>query len=395
MLLVLFSMAAMADVSEERIQNIRFSGKEDVHLMSMEHAIVKDSGIQMRVSADRGSLIEFNNVNVVNEWSFEFMFKNLNLNYPEAAGIYLWYTDEKVKSGHFNGIDGDFSGLMTGIEFLGRGLEIVLGTNDGKEIPHYTEDVVVLRDSVNPGRFRNVDNFRVKVISTEKNYKVEIYNDNELVYDNLRFIETPILGPRGGHKYFSISTQYHKVPMDKMFVLKNIQAYIRTENDAYDPYKIHSEQPSEVPRYGTDIEHPSKEVQHMISAVEHMMAYLKNILGIPGGSTVIENTLDAKNAAITLQTQIRGILSNIEQMSEQLRENGTTIIGAKLGNLEIDVRNLKRSIFETQHIVNDWGTRINKMHNKMLLLFLAAFAVYIVLFMLTRRRTEDPHKKDI
>lgn len=394
MLLAAFFVAIKADYNETKIGDIRFIDKEDLKLVSLDHAIAKKEGIQMRVSADKGSLVDFNHMNTKDEWSFEFKFKNLHLNYPEFAGIYLWYTDQKMHSGDFNGVNNRFSGLMTGIEFLGRGLEIVLGANDGKEVPRHPDDIIILRDTVNPERFRDVNDFRIKVISTKKNFKVEVYDDERLLYDNLRFIEAPILGPREGKKYFSISTQYHKVPMDKIFVIRDIQSYERTESREYDPYKVHSEAPRDLPRYGTDIDHPSKEVQYMISAVEHMMAYLRSILGHPGGSTVLESAMDAKNAVISQQKQIREILTNTDNLSESLKQNGTKIIGTKIGDLELEVRNLQRSLFETQHLINEWENKMSRMNNNIILVFIIVAVVSLAVLVLIRKKTEAIVKKE-
>ncbi|ELQ74039.1 putative Concanavalin A-like lectin/glucanase protein [Trachipleistophora hominis] len=394
MLLAVFIAAIRAGFNETKIENIKYVNDEDKRLLSFDHAIAKNEGIQMRVSAERGSLVDFKNINTKDEWSFEFTFKNLHLNYPEFAGIYLWYTDQKIHSGDFNGVNNKFSGLMTGIEFLGRGLEIVLGSNDGKETPKHPDDIIILRDTVNPERFRDVNDFRIKVISTKKNFKVEIYDGERLLYDNLRFIEAPILGPREGNKYFSISTQYHKVPADKIFFIRDIQLYERIETEEYDPYLIRAEAPRDLPRYGTDIDHPSKEVQHMISAVEHMMAYLRSILGHPGGSTVLESAMDAKNAVISQQKQIREILGNTDHLLESLKQNGTRIIGSKIGDLELEVKSLQRSLYETQHLINEWGLKMSRMNNNIILVFVIVALISIAVLMLVRRKTESIVKKD-
>lgn len=376
----------LATYNEQELHEIRYKGKEDLKLIGLENAIVKDDGIKMRISADKGSMINFKNKNTSDEWSFEFTFDNPRFKYPEFGGIYMWYTDERIKPGHLIGIDGKFTGIMAGLEFLGKGLQIVIGSNEEKnKRVEYTEDFILHRDTVNPSRFKDVENFRLKVISTEKNFKIEVYDGDRIVYDNLRFLDTPILGSRKSGKYFGITTYYHKASSNKNFFIKNVVTHSRSESHEYDPYKIEADDIKDDPRLEDEIDLSSKEIQHLISNVEHMMAYLRNILGKPGGSTVYQSTLDAKTAVIGQQSHIREMLKQMDNLNNLIKLNGTQILGSKIGEMEIELKNLKRTLFETQHMIGELGVKSNKMSNNILLVICVAFILSFVFYSLSRK----------
>merc|ERR1711917_106422 len=105
------------------------------------------------------------------------------------------------------------------------------------------------------------------------------------------------------------------------------------------------------------IDPTSSEVQHLISNVEHMMTYLKTILGRPGGSTVYENTSDAKNAVISQHKILNGVLDEIRSVKSAVKKTGTEILGAKVGEMEKELRTIKRTLYETQHMISELGTR--------------------------------------
>lgn len=382
-----------ATFDEEAIQTLRFTSNNDLANIGLENAIVQDGAIKMRASADRGSLIAFKEKNEADEWSMEFKFDDLKLKYPEFAGIYMWYTDERLSSGNVAGTDGNFKGIMTGIEFLGKGVQILIGGNQENKKMKDLDEITLHKDTINPARFKDVEEFRIKIISTKKNYKIEIYEKDRLVYDNLRFLETPVLGDRGKGKYFSITTNYQKVSSYKAFKVKDIMAQKRTEKDEYDPLKFEAEEYKDEPRLGHDIDFNSKEVQHMISNVEHMMAYLKSILGQPGGSTVYQSAYDAKIASFESQKMLMKLQTELEDLKSKIKQSGTQILGSKIGDVEMELRNVKRVMFETQNTLNELKDSLRSNHSSVLLVLFLIFVCAFVVYMFTRRE-RIPEKKN-
>lgn len=391
---VLFA-AIQGFYNEEPITQLQFKDKSDLVNLRLENVVVNDEGMKMRGSTDRGSLIVFKDKNNdADEWSFEFSFNHLDLKYPESAGIYLWYTDEEIKSGNVAGINGEMKGIMTGLEFLGHGLQIVIGANNKNEKMETLDDLLLHRDTINPRRFKDVNEFRFKVISTNKNYKVEIYENDKLLYDNLRFLETPVLGDRGRNKYFGITTKYRKVSSSKTFLIKNIQAYKRTETDEYDPMKFEAVDFKDEPRLGHEIDHTSNEVQHLISNVEHMMAYLKAVLGKPGGSTVYQSAYDAKFSAFETMGLVKKMRKEIDEVKKGLKESGTQIIGSKIGDLELEMRNLKRVLFDTQNTLSQVNRNMKSNHNSVIVVILMIAVVVFIVFIYTRKASSYGDKKN-
>lgn len=384
-ILVLILTISASYTLESPIENIKFLSGEDLTNLGLENAIVQDQSIKMRASADKGSLISFKEKNQSDEWSFEFKFDDLKLKYPEFSGIYLWYTDERINPGTIAGTDGKFTGIMAGIEFLGKGLQIIIGGNQENRPMENIDDIVLHKDTINPARFKDVEEYRVKIISTSKNFKIEIYEKDKLIYDNLRFLETPILGDRTKGKYFGITTYYQKVSSYKAFTIKDIQAYSRVEKEGYDPLKIHAADFEDEPRLGHDIDYNSKEVQHMISNVEHMMAYLKSILGRPGGSTVYQSAYDAKISSFETQKQLIKVQSDLNELKTTLKQAGTQILGTKIGDVEMEMRNVKRIMFETQNILHDLRDGLKSNNNSVLFIFGCIFVFGFVLYVLTRK----------
>lgn len=376
---------SQVNVIEEPITRIKFKSKDDLTNLGLENAIIQDGNIKMRASTDLGSLISFKERNKADEWSIEFKFDDPNLKYPEFAGIYLWYTDQRIKSGKMAGIDGNFTGLMAGIEFLGKGLQLIIGGNLEERTVENAEEIIYHKDRIAPVRFKDVSEFRIKIISTKKNLKIEIYEKDKLLYDYLRFLDTSILGDRGKGKYFGITTIYQKTSSYKAFVLKDIQAFSRIEHSDYDPLKFEAEDVKEEPRLGHDIDYSSKEVQHLISNVEHMMAYLKIILGKPGGSTVYQSAYDAKIATFESQKMLKNLKTDINTLEAHLKHSGTQILGTKIGDVEMEIRNLKRVVYETQNTLQDLrdGLKSNNSHLILILCIVSVFA--FVLYMLMKR----------
>ncbi|KAG0438428.1 hypothetical protein DMUE_3094 [Dictyocoela muelleri] len=328
-----------------------------------------NKGLELRVG-DKSGIIRFNNRNPNKNWSFEFSFNDIDLEYPSRAGIYMWYTKDPVVAGDYLGINGKINGFMAGIEFFGKRVQLLIGANDGTHDLSDIEDIVVMRDSVHPERFRNIQNFRVKVISTEKNFKMEVYDGEKMVYDYLRFTKTSALGDRSEGKLFSISADYGKhVPFEKRFIVNNIKLYKRIEGDDYDVDEVKAPGVSITPRYHDEILYPNKEIQHLIANLEHFMTYMESVLGRPMGSSVIQNSYDTAVLANKQVKKVGEIETAMKDMKNQIQRMVKLNENNRMNDIDQEILSLQRSLFEIKTMVKHFETSINsKIKNSCLML---------------------------
>lgn len=230
------------------------------------------------------------------EWSFETAFKLPSLKYPEFAGIYFWYTDEQVKHGGFKGANGQFSGVMAGLEFMGKSVDIVVSINHGEmDYTGLRSEDTELKDSPDPAIFKGHDELMLKVISTSKNFKVEIYDkDQKLIYDRVRYTSMTEIGTRLSGKFFGITTDYSDLKTDSAFQLKSLGLFEREETEHYSPEEYHTEVPDISPRLHHEVTHPDEEIQHTISGIEHLTKYLRVVLGEPQIKPIADNVVYMK-----------------------------------------------------------------------------------------------------
>lgn len=318
-----------------------------------------NKGIEMRTSADKSGIMKFGNRNPNKNWSFEFSFNDIDLEYPGRAGIYMWYTKEPVVQGDYLGINGKIDGFMAGIEFFGRRVQLLIAANDGTHDLSDIEDIVVMRDSVHPERFRDMNGFRLKIISTEKNFKMEVYDGDKMVYDYLRFVKTKALGDRGEGKLFSISTDYGKhVPFEKRFIISDVKLYKREEGPDYDVDEVKAPNVSISSRYHDEIRHPNREIQHLIANLEHFMKYMESVLGTPMGSSVIQNSYDT---AILANKQMKKV-GEIETIINDMKTEVTRMVklneSSRMNDIDQEILALQRSLFELRTLVNQVETDI-------------------------------------
>lgn len=290
--ILLFVHLAGAAVVEKVLPLIGM-GETQAHLYN---GIKKSTGWHLRNGAS-GSVVNFVNKNKEqDEWSFEMQIEVPKTLHPEFAGIYLWYTDSPITHGVYKGAQGKFSGVMAGIEFLGKAVDIVVSVNHGEEdYSKYKTEDTELKDSPDPNIFRGHKEIILKVISTSKNFKIEIYGeDHNLIYDRVRYSAMTEIGTRLSGKYFGITTEYHEAKTSSAIVVKSVHMSSREEGESYDPGYMHSEIPEIKPRLPHQINAGSEEIQHTISFIEHLSKYLRVVLGEPLAKPVTQNLLYLK-----------------------------------------------------------------------------------------------------
>ncbi|CAF1611983.1 unnamed protein product, partial [Didymodactylos carnosus] len=173
----------------------------------------------------------FDHENPNDEWSAMLTFKPIKPFFKEKANIILWYTNSAIDTGEFYSTSGVFEGIMAGIEFDANSVEIILALIDGNDYSQYED--FILRETL---PMKNVTGtMSLKLIYTKNNLKVEIYKDDELVYDALRFYNTDVLGDLGKGKHFTITSHYDNVDNNKHFVLQKFNVFSRKEHETYRP----------------------------------------------------------------------------------------------------------------------------------------------------------------
>ncbi|TBU07879.1 hypothetical protein CWI38_0028p0040 [Hamiltosporidium tvaerminnensis] len=384
----------LSSITEKKAEKVKYEGISDKKYAEIKGGIIHNTGILLRASADKGGSVHFNERNEYDEWSFEVHFKDMDLSFPSNGGLYVWYTDDSVEEGNFNGGSGKFVGLMAGIEFLGKSVDLVLGHNKGDEDFSEVEDFVILRDSPNPERFRNVKELSLKVISTKKNFKIEIYdlsnNSKKIIYDNLRFTETSSLGERGRNKYFTITTRYDKVPMEKGFEIISAVLYNRAEADDYDPFQTKAEVPSDEPRMPDSIYHPNKEIKFLIANLEHHMKYIKMVMGNPTGNTLMQFGLENKKEISGQNVKLEQMYSSLKDIKNSLERNSVASINSKINDIDYRLSTLHKEFADFRYFLKKFEKKHGRRSNVMSICVVGVMCAGIVLVIIKeilRRKT--------
>lgn len=266
-----------------------------------------------------GAVVNFKHKNSSHdEWSFEMVVEEPSLSYPEFAGLYFWYTDQPIEHGPYKGARGQYQGIMAGIERLGTSLDIVVATNHGEhDFSHFIPEQTELKDSPDPSIFRNQSELTFKVISTAKNFKIEIYGANgALLYDKVRYKSITELADRLAGKFFGISTEYHEIKAGHSLRLKSVRFNAREESPEYRPEVSHSVLPEMTPRAMSEIETSSTEIQHTISVVEHMIKYLRIVLGEPQSRPMAESIIYLKKLMNFQSAHVLELRDKVAAMAE-------------------------------------------------------------------------------
>ncbi|OAG33471.1 hypothetical protein NEIG_01969 [Nematocida sp. ERTm5] len=260
---------------------------------------IKQSNEWILRNGNSGSILNLTNKNADHdEWSLEIKFKAPQLIHPEFAGLYFWYTEEPIKHGGFKGASGRFNGVMAGLEFIGKSVDIVVSVNHGEnDYTNLKPEETELKDSPDPSIFKGHTDLILKIISTAKNFKIEVYDANRnMLYDRVRYTSMTEIGSRLSGKYFGLTTDYSstKATENNGFHLQRLDLFEREETEEYDPDAYHTEVADTTPRLPHEIPHTNEEIQHTISGIEHLTKYLRVVLGDPQSRPVAENVVYIK-----------------------------------------------------------------------------------------------------
>ncbi|ADM11916.2 uncharacterized protein Eint_071570 [Encephalitozoon intestinalis ATCC 50506] len=329
---------------------------------------VESDGLSLRRHTDEGGLVVFLAPNPYEEWSFSYTFTNAKLRFPHIGGVYLWYTSEIQDQGSYRGGHDLFEGIMAGLEFRGSQPEIVMAINDGKTSLVGSEEMTLYRDTVNPERLKGVKDITVKVISTHKNFKVELYDGDRLLYDSFRYYRKGTLAGIGSGKYFNITSFYDKAPSDSVYKLKEAQLFERTETSDYEVHSIHAPSVDKTPRSPDGIMHEDEEVRHLISKIEYLNEYLHLVVGEPHNSSF-------DKVVHILSEQLKAFTKKFEDTITPIRSVGGSEtklmnLNEKMNGIDIKLQKIQKAFADLDHVVGSLKNDYSRSSN---------FLVYIIL----------------
>jgi len=378
-------------VRETVLPENRFSTDFNSSNISLKNSYIDSDKIVMRSSTDKGSLVQFNNKNEYKDFSFEYTINRPNLSYPETIGTYFWFTENQLKTGDFHGTDGEFHGMVAGIEMTGRNVHLVIGYNDGTVGLKKEHSDLLLRDNVNPDRFKDVDEIKIKIISTHKNFKIELYNqDGTLIYDKLRFVDKTALGDIDSYNYIALTSDIRKVSSEKEIYIKKIKISSRVEGSEYIPGKSFVNNIEKDPRSYNEIDHPSQEVQHLISNLEHFMSYIKLLLGDTNGTPINQAILELKIQTGTQIEKVEDLFKHLEEMKQEMENNSLSNLTHKLASLDDQIHNLNRSLVDIRHHLHIME-RLHGVSYRSLIIIIVAVGLIggLITYLSTRRQKSN------
>lgn len=343
MILILLSLIFCSLKFEETpSETIRYAPQIKNELVGTQGGQALENGIKLRKSKDKGGIIYFMKDNEFSEWSFSYTIADFDLHFPEKGGVYLWYTSHDIDMGDYRGGDGQFNGIMAGIEFTGMYPELVFSYNNGTDYSG-KEESTLYRDSFDPLRIKNVKELTIKVICTKKNFKVELYDNDKLLYDSFRFADGDTHFALNHDYRFSITSHYYNTSAERSFKLIKAQLFNRIEHKDYDADKVHAENIEKIVQAPDDILHPDKEMRHFIARFQHFENYLKSVLG------------DTETPVIkTYSNKILETLNMLKDLIKQNNElNNTSIINKKINGVDETVIKIQKDIIEIKHILKE------------------------------------------
>lgn len=335
----LFISSALAEIQVEKEHYIeaQLLAIHDIPTLESyakyENVVKADDKINLRSAKGKGSILNINEEITTDNWSFEFQVKNLIMTDVEKAGMYVWYTDKEVKSGSYKGGNTVFNGFLTGIEFSKDRADIVFSFNYGLDFKN--KELQTMRfDHINPSLIDHLDHLVVKVIHTERNFKIEIYDTkNNLLSDSFRIHEPLIMNQGPTRKHFAITTNYEQCPKDIVFDLSSVSISSRKEHETYDYTHIETE-PNQYPRNKSD-----EELRVAIADIAHFMNYLVIVLGSKSSNTIVEMAMEAKKKLRMLQSSIDSLVLKAGKVSTVGQQAHEISLKAKIDDLENSLAN--------------------------------------------------------
>lgn len=348
-----------------------FSKYENVRL-------INDSFV-LRDSNGNGSQISFKEMDNLPNWSFEFTVKNLILKDIENAGFYLWLTKDKLEKGGYNGGSYKFDGFVIGVDFNKERAAIAFSYNYGLDYEKIGHSAMKF-DCINPILIENLEYFKFKVIHTDKNFKLEIYDDkNHLLSDHFRMLD-PSLGSPDLKKHFAITTTYSNVPLDIHFDLKEIKLNSRVETEDYDQRNVHTDH-NIFPRSKEE-----EELRTALASVDFFSNYLSHTLGTESKNLIIEMLLNSKKKTKATKILLEKSLSSVNDLNSSSSVINDEILYKKMLKLE-------KSLDDVSYQIDIFNYKLKRMITKKPSKLSFNFFLIIIAIVLVIMRSTDIIKR--
>ncbi|ELA42487.1 uncharacterized protein VICG_00586 [Vittaforma corneae ATCC 50505] len=365
------------DITESVIDEISFIPHVYNDRIGIQNVMVKPDKLFMRSTIDESAMVRWEIQNPQNNWSFTFEFNELNLESRESAGIFLFYTKEKPVIGSFKGGPSKFHGFAVGLEFVGKGVELVYAKNDGIDYTNMDEYVSVI-DSLNPKRFSNLETLKLKVICTDKNFKVEIYDGDTVIYDNFRFFTKDYLEFAKGGSYLSLFADYKHVSSGKAFELRNAQLYHREETPDYSVTKVNMQKITTQVKPKSEIKHPNVDVQDLLFKINAVISYTKAVIGELPETSIIKAEKE--------------LIKEVDSLSEKVGKMKTGVSGrtnrndldGKINQLDVQLKRLSKIVNDVDYLTESTSEVASHKYHLILEYFVIFSGIFAVSVMFIR-----------
>lgn len=360
LLYFLFNKIEANDVGVSEFPDDRINYKPHVYNDHIEltNVLVKPDKLIMRSSLSENSMIRWDIPNTNENFSFEILFNEPNLNGEEFISLYLFYTKEKPIVGNFKGGIDKFHGAVAGIEMKGKGVELGFATNEGTSYDGL-DGIAIITDAISPQRFKNITELKMKLIFTNKNIKFELYDGNKILYDNFKILDSEEFKNIKKDYNIGLFANYRNVSSGKAIEIKNAQLYKREENSDYDVMKnnmimIEKKVKKE------DILHSNVDVKNYIHSVYDTIHLIEGILGkLPNGILkIVEEELIKEFETVESKLKIIIDKQNIQRKGKSTRLNEIDkkiqMVSKELIKIEYMMENLK----ENKDIANSYLAKI-------------------------------------
>lgn len=356
--------------------------------IGVQNVIVKPEKLILRSTIDESSMIRWEKRNSHDNWSFIFDFNELNLEAREIASLFLFYTKEKPVIGAFKGGPSKFHGFSVGLEFTGKSIELIYSNNEDIEYKNI-DKYVTTNDSINPQRFLGVEKLKFKVICTDKNFKVELYENNELLYDNFRYFTKDHLQFAKGGGYISIFADYKHVSSGKAFELTSAQLYQRDESADYSTTKVNMKKLTPELKSKSTIKHPNIDIQDLIFKINAVITYTKAMIGELPETSIIKAEKE--------------LLKETEQISEKIgrikghnaKKHYRNNLDNKVNQLDLKMKLILKNMGEIEYLTVTNEDSGKKKYYLILEYFMAVSGMIAVVFLIFREIKGYLEKRNI
>jgi hypothetical protein len=395
MILILLALELIKAISskdgviETAVKDLNFISQVYNDHIGIQNVLVKPEKLLMRSTIDESSMVRWEIPNPNDNWSFEFDFNELNLESREIASIFFFYTHEKPTVGPFKGGPSQFHGFSVGLEFTGKSIELIYANNDGKDYKGLDKHVALI-DSLSPQRFLNVEKIRFKVICTDKNFKIELYDGDTVLYDNFRHYSQEYMKSSKSGGYISIFADYKHTSSGKAFELTYAQLYHREETPDYSTTKSNMKKILPFMRPINDIKHPNIDVRDLLFKTHAIINFTKAMIGELPETSIVKTERE-------LEKEIEILSEKIEKLKEGIAgAQGKSVVDRKINFIDVQLKKLSKSMSEIEYLIEvreERGFLKNYSIFEYLVAFVGALSTSILVFREVRNYFENNKSK--